>query len=416
MSWPDGLICRTALRKLASWWRSLRGPALTSCRFVSSRLAPLRRRVRGPAGTSCRFVWSTVASWRESMKLPGRGLHGPIGVDVGARRIKAAQFGRSPAGWRIDAALSMPRAASGSAPGPQEVRRLGRLLAERGFKGGSIVLAVPPDRLLAGIMELPPEDSGAPIDLLAHSELARMHACLPEDLEMGSWRLPAPARAANTTFVMGVACRHADANELLDLFETEGLDVERLQTQAQAVARACQPLLADIRGIAGILDIGWDSARLVLLFQGVVVYERNLARSGLNVLVASLADQLGLSAEEVEKVLSDGASSGRAASRRRRGAKVIDAAVAGHFQAVVQEMRIPLSYLANQYPDAAMERLLLVGGGAGLGAPGEHLASAIETDVRIVLPSDMARCPESFDEEYGPTLAAAVGLGQLDGR
>jgi len=350
------------------------------------------------------------------MKLPGRASHGPIGVDVGARRIKAAQFGRSPAGWQIEAALSVPRAPADSALGAEEVRRLRGLLEEKAFRGNAIVLAVPHEKLLTGIMELPPEDSGAPIDLLAHSELARMHACRPEDLEMASWRLPAPARAANTTFVMGVACRHADADELLDLFEAEGFDVEGLQTQAQAVARACRPLLADIRGIAGILDIGWNSARLALLFQGVVVYERNLPTSGLNVLAASLTDQFGLSAAKVEKMLSGPASSGRRTSRRRGGAEAIDAAVADHLQAMVREMRIPLSYLANQYPDAAMERLLLVGGGARLGGRGEHLAGALETEVRIVMPSDVARCPASLDKEHGPALAAAVGLGRLDGR
>jgi Tfp pilus assembly PilM family ATPase len=413
---PDRTTCRTAMRKLISWTRAVKAPALTGCRFMSDKVASWRRSVGGPARTSRDFMFSTLATWRESLGLPGRSRYEPIGVDIGVRQIKAVQFAQSPACRQIQAAAVVPRDTSDPIPHPEEVRRLRSLLAERAFEGASIVLAVPPDKLLTGIMELPPQDSGAPIDLLARGELARMHACQPQSVEMASWHLPAPARAANTTFVMGVGCRHADANEFLDLFEAEGFEVRRLETQARAVARACQPLLADARGIAGILDIGWRSARLVLLFQGVVVYERNLAKSGLSALVAPLAHQLKLSVEDAEESLSGRRASGRRSARRRGRAEAIDAAIAGHLKAMVQEMRIPLSYLANQYPDVAMERLLLVGGGAGLEGLEEHLASSLETEVRVVLPSDMAQCPRSFDKEYGPTLAAAVGLWQLDGR
>lgn len=344
------------------------------------------------------------------MRWPLRTSRTPIGVDLGMRRLKAAQFSRSQTGWRLEAAVSVPRPDTQRQIGPEDVRQLHHLLEKGAFRGTSVVLAVPADMLLTGIMELPPEDSGAPLDVLARAEFARMHKCSQESLEMACWHLPAPARAANTTFVMGVACRHDDANPLLDLFEAEHFDVKRLETQARALAAACRPLLADVGGIAGILDIGWASARLVLLFQHTLVYERGLSRSGLNSLATSLAEELSSDLRQVEEMLTGA----RKLDGRTRKAKALAAAMAGHFGALVEEMRIPLSYLANQYPDAEMERLLLVGGGAALPGLPEHLASALECDVRVALPSDFAECPESFDTAYGPTLATAVGLGQLE--
>ena len=284
------------------------------------------------------------------MRLPGRTSRTPIGLDIGGRRIKAAQFNRSGSSWRITAAACVPRTASRATIEPAEVRRLRDLLREKAFKGTSVVLAVPSDKLLTGIMELPPRDSGAPIEQLTRVEMGRMHNRDPSSFEVACWELPRPARAANRTFVMGAACAHDDADALLDAFEGEGFEVDGLGVQACALARACEPLLDGVSGIAGILDIGWTASRLVLIYQGAVVYERGLAKGGLRVLAAPMAQQLGLDIDATERILeSNGLPSGS------EGPAV-------DFAAMMEEMRVPLSYVASQYPDAPLERLLLVGG------------------------------------------------------
>jgi Tfp pilus assembly PilM family ATPase len=380
----------------------------------------------------------------------------PIGLDVGERHVKAAQFSRAGSAWRLESAAAIPRSAGQAPLEGEELRRLRQALAANGFHGSAVVLAVPNDKLLTGIMELPPLESGAPLEVLARGELARMHKCDPKAIEMACWQLPQPIRAANTAFVMGAACAHADADALLDAFEGEGFSVERLEVQAAAVARACRPLLADVRGIAGILDVGWASARLVLLYRDVVVYERKLTRGGLQPLLQALADERGLDVGAMERLLEDGelsdppaatpdtgsvqagpggASCGvgilpasvrppdagktclPAASRQvpapqaAMAAAGTDGPIKRLAEGIVAEMRIPLSYLANQYPDAPVQRLLIVGGGGRLGWLRDHLAAALDTDVRIALPSDLAECPDSFDRQFGPTLAVALGLG-----
>jgi len=366
--------------------------------------------------STSKFVCNQLASWRTavgSVRWPGGIRKTPIGVDLGVRQIKAVQFGRSAGVWQIQAVACLPRTSTEPNISTEEVRRLRVLLSERGFRGNEVVVSVPPDRLLTGIMELPPRSSGAPIDQLAQSELSRMHKCEPGSIEAACWPLPDPARAANTTFVMGVGCRHVDANQLLDTLEQENtFRVERLETQARAVARACEGLRRDVSGIAGILDVGWASARLVLMFQDTVVYERTLARCGLGALAEPLAEKLSLKVADIETVLSGAV---RLDGRTRKG-KGVKAAAGQLFATMVDEMRIPLSYLANQYPDAAMEQLCLVGGGASLAGLADHLAASLACEVRAVFPSDLARCPKSYDKDYGPMLAAAVGLGQLDGR
>lgn len=343
---------------------------------------------------------------------------GPIGIDVGRHHVKAAQFNRSSGGWRIAAAASMPRTETGSDIQRADVRRLCDVLAKGKFKGRHIVLAVPSDKLLTTIMRLPPRTSGAPIEQIARSELARMHECDPETFEMACWDLPAPARAGESTYVMAAVCLHVEANALLDAFEAEGLHVQGLEIHASAAARACAPMLEGVSGIAAILDPGWSLERLVLLYQGVVVYERKRAKGGLHALVASLADHLKLKAQSVERLLMAGGLVSPQAGEGddSQAAETIRAAAAAHFDTMVEEMRMPVSYVSNQYPDAAMDRMLLIGGGAEIPGLAEYLDSRLEFEVRNVRLADLTGCSRKLDEAHGPALTVAVGLGQYGQR
>ena len=327
----------------------------------------------------------------------------PIGVDVGERYIKAVQFSRNGGKWQISAAAGLKRNSQDPGITGAEVRRLREKLSESGFRGNRLVLAVPNEKLLTGIMELPPVDSGAPIEMLARSELARMHQCDAQSFEMASWQLPAPARAANTTFMMGAACTHADADSLLDCFEAEGFRVERLEIQSQAMARACGPLLNASMGLAGILDLGWTAPRLVLLYNGVVIYQRKLPKSAYGAMVENLASELSLDVAQAEKMLSD---TNQAHPHTQTVGDCLDRYVAG----IIEEMTIPLSYVSNQYPDAASDRLLLVGGGARLDGLAESLAEAMDWPVCAARMAELADGPESLDRDYGSTLVVAAGL------
>ena len=190
----------------------------------------------------------------------------PIGIDVAHRQIRAVQMGRTTGGWRVEAMSARPRttpAAKIARAAPHELRSLPQ---QQGFRGTSVVLAVPSAQRMPRSLEMPPSPRGASNRSTGRAELARMHKCEAVGFEMACWDLPAPARATNSTFVMAAACTHADANELLDVFEHEGFTVHGLDIQASAAARACRPRLEDVSGIAAILDMGRVSARLSRLY------------------------------------------------------------------------------------------------------------------------------------------------------
>jgi Tfp pilus assembly PilM family ATPase len=375
-----------------------------------------------------------------------------IGLDAGARSVKAIQFARDRFGdgtWRVAAAAEVPREAGSQDPAagqpaasqtmapakaavlsPAEVGRLIATLERQGFDGSDVVLAVPNDRVFSSMLELPPRSSNAPLEQIARVEMARAHRLPPDGFEMGSWDLPAAARATRQTHVMAAACTHSDAAALMDPFEAAGLTVTALDVKAAALARACGPLLdADAGGITGLVDLSWTAATLSLMYQGVVIYGRTLGDSGLHKLYATLTGRLGLDGEVIDYLLSDtGLAAGHekpgaadapapsaAVARKTKNATDAAGLIAAHFEAAVHELQVSLSYAQHQYPDTPLSRLLVVGGGACIRGVTEHLRRTLGIEALAVAPTDVATCPAHLSGPCSsPALTAALGLAQFD--
>ncbi len=358
------------------------------------------------------------------MKLPCTGSRHSIGLDIGARRIKAVQLDRCSSQWRISACASLSRHVSKPVLEQDEANWLKGMLDEHGFKGEQVALAVPDKALRMNVLELPPRKSGAPLESLARSEMARMHKMGPECFEMVFWDLPTPARASNSTFVLVAACAHCDADDLLDVVERAGFDVVALDVPFLAAARACRPLLKDVQDSAAILDIGWSAARLILLHDDVVVYVNSLTKSGLGGLVQSLAQEMRIDREQAEGLIQGRSREGfsgparndtddeRHAGDSSGGDDVYRRIVTTYAQGLAREMNTPVSYMVSQYPQTRLERLLLTGGGARMPGLGELLCGNLGLEVRRVLPKEMLNADGNVPDDSGGDMVSAIGLAE----
>lgn len=334
---------------------------------------------------------------------------GPIGLDVGRRRIKAAQFHRDGRVWRLAVVADFPRGQEADAVTAEEAAAIRKQLTTAGFVGNNAVVAMPGSMVMTGIMELPPRESGVPIEQLARREMGHLHRRETDAIEVACWDLPRPARAANVTFVMGVACTNDSANQLLDAFEAGGLHVSRLDVHSCTAARACRPALMAANGSVGIMDVAWSAGKLVLWHQGAVVYDRSLSRSGLNVLAAAAAAAAGGDAAQAEAALF---REGVAPSGADIAPGSLAAIAEEWLQSLVDEMQIPLSYLGNQYPDSPMQKLLLIGGGAMIPNLAQRLSETLQLPVQAAAPADVADCATDDLTRAGPGATLAVGLAQ----
>ncbi len=347
------------------------------------------------------------------MKRPGMISRTPIGLDIGARRIKAVQLGRAGGQWRLLAATSIPRHNEDGLIDEPEIRRLCEILDRQGFVGNRAIVAVPWQKVLTGVLELPPTESGAPLTRIARMEFGRMHGCEPFRLEMAFWRLPPSPGAKDNNQTLAVGCTHAEADALLDALELGGLQVEALDTHVCALARAYAPM-AQGTGIIAILDLGWTEGRLVLLYQGTVIYERALPEAGVAPLAEALTDKFGLNQDERELLLAD---VGMAEKRTDGGADVFAGPrrmILRHFERGLAEIEAPLRYAMGQYPSAKVDRILLSGGGAAIPALDGSLAPVLDTDTRAASPIDLMQCSRALPANCnGASLATAVGLAQM---
>ncbi len=331
----------------------------------------------------------------------------PIGVDLGARHIQAAQVREG----RLQGAACWPRGAPGAALTPTDNREIARSVAQGPFDGRTLVVSVPGSQVMTGVLELPPRSSGAPIEQLARAELARRHGLPADSVEVACWDLPSPARAANRTYVMAVGGRRDYLNGLVDGFESAGFRVRALDVRALAVSRACRRFLLESEGTGAILDVDWTACELVLLQRGMVVYHRQLASCGLRELVGRLAAQFGEPEDAAEARLRR-LGVACAAVAPKAGASAAGEPPSALLDALVAEMRVSLSYLLSQYPDSPLHRLLLIGGGAALPGLDSLLAGRLELDVRVVRPSDLADGTPEDGTRLEPALVAAIGLSQ----
>ena len=327
-----------------------------------------------------------------------------IGLDFGARRIKAVQLDSS--GGSLCAAVVVPRVEASLLPSAEEVLRLSATLYRAGFSGNRVALAMPSEKLITQLMEFP--RAAGSFEQLARMELARSQRCASDALELGAWELPSGNRAGKTMQVMVIASKHEDATPLLDVFEQQGLDVISLEPRACALARATAQFTAGEKSMSALLDFGWNAATLVLVHQGVVFYERKIGEGGLSHLHRELCQRLNIESAVADYVLEDvGLEQGANQTAPPEARDVLLA----HLETLISELLASFEYCGHQFGDAAPSQLLVIGGGAAVPGFVELLAMQGGIPSKAIAPPDLIQCPSSRTQAFcSPLLLPALGL------
>ena len=338
----------------------------------------------------------------------------PIGVDLGRQLLKAVQLSGSWGRWNAIAVYCQQRPDPTKSVKVSELTEFCDELANQGFVGKQMVLAVPHEQQLTANLELPPRDTQAPLEQIAHHELARLHQIQPENMESACWDLPSPARAGSVSHMMAVGCRHAQADALLDAVENRGWTVTGLDIHAWALTRACSVALTQRTEIGLILDVGWSAARLIVIHQNVVIYQRLLADSGVEPLIEKLTERLdhdpvsagnlikkiGLGQEKKDLIAKDRTNETASAQRLARD----------HFDAMAEELRLSFVYVAHRYPDVAANRLLLTGGGGAIPGLAGFLKQVLNVDVAPIEAAGLGLVADLPSSWQACVLADALGL------
>jgi Tfp pilus assembly PilM family ATPase len=351
------------------------------------------------------------------MSILGINSRSPIGLDIGSRMIKAVQFGRARGRRVVTASVSIARARPGETIDRDEVQRLSRVLSQQGFAGRQVVISAPGEHLMASVIDMPPRDSGAPYDLIASQEFARLQSQEPGQFEVAWWDIPQPARSSSAK-VMAVGCAHVDTDPVLDLLIGCGFDVSAMDSGMCAAARACGGQIGSPENISAVLDLGWYSSRLGLIHGGVVVFDRTLSGSGMEKFHDRVSEALHIEPAEADCLIQsvgmtgDDSDTDQAGDGRAQAvAPMLRPVFASYFKDMALDLEASFEYASHQYPDAEPHRLVLIGGGGAVPGLGEYLNTLIDPEVMSADTSGWGTTDGAPDANTAAALmATAQGL------
>jgi len=337
----------------------------------------------------------------------------PIGLDIGRCALRAVQLGKVRGKRVVAASASIGRARPGEPVDQAELLRLSRVLTRQGFVGRKIVLAAPADRVMSAVLEVPPHESGAPYGLIVSQEFARLHGNAPNGFETSWWGVPQPARVSSER-VMAVGCLTVDTDPLLNELEACRYDVAAMDFGLCALVRACADQLGTGDALSAVLDMGWGSARLALVHQSVVVFDRTLPGLGLDVLHERVRQSLGIEPEEADCLLESVGLSETSKTEDRTKAVIplLTPLLTGHLNEIVKELKASFEYASHQYPDARTHSLVLAGGGGAIPGVVAYLDTLLVPRVQLAGAGALLSNLEGLSNLPcdPPLMATAIGL------
>lgn len=339
-----------------------------------------------------------------------------IGLDVDDHEFRAVQLRRVGNTAKVIAWAVFPRqhdqathqATAAGAPAQDEMQWASSILARRGFVG-SLVTCVPRTRDCSQhVIELPPPESGAPIEQLARVEVARARKCEPNSFEMGIWSLPQRGRTNET---MAVACPKPVVHDLIQAYESGGLEVAGIDLPELAIMRGAletksfSMLSADPR-IDAVLHTSWNSALAVVTLGQRIVYVRRIER-GAGTVWAQAIERYRLSRNSAQAVL--GGADARDCPEQLE--KIRTACWSGLAKELASELDVALAYVSHGFRMAPLGSIVL----AGYGAKNATLASQLDRVLGIPLirsaPEPLVQQIGDVDgDEFASRLTLAFGL------
>ncbi|MDY7107428.1 MAG: pilus assembly protein PilM, partial [Planctomycetota bacterium] len=307
----------------------------------------------------------------------------PIGLDLGGRCLRAVQLRGDGPGRRVEAIALLPRIQSEAPLASEDARRLREVLYRRGFTGSKVILGAPPAIVATTVVRLQRAGSGAACERTVREEFAKAAGFDPNQSEMAYWTLPEASRGDNTVDIMTAGCAHTAADELLDITEAAGFDVLALDLECAAIARWLSET-PDRPPTAAVVCVEWGSVEIVVLCGDTVVYERSIPEAGLHALFVEFRARLGLSEEMFGLLIRDAvlrdddwafASADAGASSR--------SALTAHFERMIDELKMALSYVAHQYQSDPVADMYVIGEGSAIRDLPGHLARRLGVRARV---------------------------------
>lgn len=355
-----------------------------------------------------------------------------VGLDIGSSRIRAAEFarGKRTPSLRKFAAVDLPEGAvrAGTVTDPEAVAEALRTLWAEGKFGSKVVaLGLANAGILVRQMDLdwmPPADFRKALRYQVEDALpmpvddANLDFHLLEDLEV-------PGEGDQTrrvSRVLLVAAARDMVDGFVDAVHRAGLRPASVDIVPFALVRAAHVKGSEPESAAqAIVDIGFDTVKVVVHQSGQPRYVRMIPGVGSNAITRALQDRYGWNWEDAERTKVMAGLPGHAAPEVTKApAGGLDhpaqRVIAAEAETLVAEVRSTLDYFRNATEEpSVLSRVLLSGAGTRLGGLRELLEERLDVPVLPLSVLDRIRRPRrlrlSDNDEHDLAIPAGLCTG-----
>lgn len=217
-----------------------------------------------------------------------------IGIELDTHEFRAVQLSRSgdqhhALAWAVFPRLNQHDESrsdtQGAALDAAELNWAKSILSRRGFRGNLISCSPRPRDCTQHVLELPPPDSGAPLETLARVEVARARKCEQSAFEFGYWSLPQRGRNHES---MAVACPTKVIDNIITTYNSCDMQVAGIDLPELAIMRGVSHTSSlstptEQPEIDVVLQINWNSSLAIVTLGKHIVYVRRIAHGAKDV-------------------------------------------------------------------------------------------------------------------------------------
>ena len=347
----------------------------------------------------------------------------PIGIDFGARSVRAVQLTAQGDRWRVSAAgvaaLGAQVPDSGVEHAKAVAEALVRVLESTSFSGKRVVTALPSSAVQCKNLRLPPmppNELQAAVEWEAADRLKLGQTYQIQFFDAGEVRQGEDLRQE----IILLAAPTATIEQHVNLLVACGLEPEAIDVDASALARcALDCVHTNSEQVQLVLDLGVSGSNVLISKQGRVMFFKRIDIGGKHVEDA-IAKQFNMSTAEASNILVQramGTATGDASlvglTRKENAVQAISDAVRPVLTDLCREVGLCLRYQGVTFRGQRATSALLTGGGSRDPMLGEILAR--ETGLAVEMLDTAGTFDWSGVDESTlalcPTHSWAVALG-----
>lgn len=293
-----------------------------------------------------------------------------IGLELDTHEFRAVQLVRTDNENHVLAWAVFPRrdqhaethpTTPGAALDAEELEWAKSILNRRGFKGNRVSCSPRPRDCTQHVLELPPPESGAPLDQLARVEVARARKCDQNAFEFGHWPIPHRGRSHES---MAVACPIEVINDIIATYDSCGLEVVGIDLPELAIMRAVfqTPTLStptEQPEIDVVLQVNWNSSLAIVTLGKQIVYVRRIAHGARSVWELARS-RFNLSQNSAATLLNRD----EIADQSESSQKVHTACWASLSKELASEIDVAIAYVSHSFRTAPLGKVIMCGYGA----------------------------------------------------